>query len=236
VANGYFDKENLIGSQCNLGIINCATGGGLAQSLGIPASCAEQFKVIKSGKVKKIDCGKITYYNQTNYPVIRYFVNELQFGIGGTVVRQTRRWQKRLGGKLAFGLTTVSSVFNHPNQRLELEVNNNKKIDGLFTGVVVANGAYCGGGMNLAPGAETDDGQFNVLLIHGQSVIDRLIAFSKVYSGQHINNGKFSYFPAKKLRITSTEKVLIEADGELLGDLPCTVEITQNAIPVLIAN
>ena len=157
VVNGYFDNNKLVGSSCHLGILNCGTGGGLAQSLGISGSLQEQLDIIKNGKVKIIDCGKINYFNHKGHPVARYFINELQFGIGGTVVSQTGRLKKLLGGKLSFGLTTVSSVFTHPNQRLEIEINNKKNIDGSFTGVVVANGTFTGGGMNLAPGAETED-------------------------------------------------------------------------------
>ena len=111
-----------------------------------------------------------------------------------------------------------------------------KNINGLFTGIVIANGAYTGGGMNLTPGAKTDDGFFNILLIKGLSIKDRLIAFSKIYSGKHIKNGKFTYFPAKKINVSSKEQVLVEADGELLGNLPCTVQLVPKAIPVLVAN
>ncbi len=225
VVNGYFDHDALIGRICPLGIINCGTGSGLAQSLGIPNSLSEQLDVIKTGRIKRIDCGKIRYTDHSGHPVIRYFINELQFGIGGAVVRKTGKLKKRIGGKSAFCLTTLSAIFSHPNQRLHLEFNGRKYFDAHFTGIVVANGAFTAGGMNLAPGSKVDDGLFNILLIHGQPAISRLIAFSKIYSGDHIRNGKFTYFPAKKLTVTSKEKVLFEADGELLGDLPCSVEI-----------
>jgi YegS/Rv2252/BmrU family lipid kinase len=236
VVNGYFDKNRMIGAKCPLGIINCGTGGGLAQSLRIPKSLISQFDVIKKGTEHKIDCGRVQYLDHKQHTHTRYFINELQFGIGGTVVNQTGILKKRLGGTLAFGLTTLKSVFTHPNQRLQIKVDYEKKLDGFFTGVVVANGAYTGGGMNLTPGAETDDGYFNILLINGLSVKDRLIAFSKIYSGKHIKNGKFSYFTAKNLSISSKEQVLVEADGELLGNLPCEVKIVPKSIPVLISN
>jgi YegS/Rv2252/BmrU family lipid kinase len=236
VVNGYFDKNMLVGRACHLGILNCGTGGGLAQSLGLPRSLLEQLDIIKNGKVRIIDCGKINYFDRKDHPVASYFVNELQFGIGGTVVSHTGKLKKRLGGKLSFGFTTISSVFSHANQQLQLEIDTKKNIEGVYTGIVVANGAFTGGGMNLAPGAETDDGYFNILLMNGLSVTSRLLAFSKIYSGKHIKNGKFRYFPAKKLKVMSSEKVLFEADGELLGNLPCTVKIIPKSIPVLVAN
>jgi len=236
VVNGYFDKNRMIGAKCSLGILNCGTGGGLAQSLGIPGSIKSQIDMIREGSVHKIDCGRVQYYDHKHQYKTRYFINELQFGIGGTVVRQTGILKKRLGGNLAFGITTLKSVFTHPNQHLQIKVDAEKDINGLFTGIVVANGAYTGGGMNLTPGAKTDDGFFNILLIKDLSIKDRLIAFSKIYSGKHIKNGKFSYFTAKTLNVSSKEPVLVEADGELLGNLPCSVQIVPKAIPVLVAN
>ncbi len=236
VVNGYFEKNRMIGAKCPLGILNCGTGGGLAQSLGLPKSLMSQIDIISKGTVHKIDCGRVQYVDHEQHKHIRYFINELQFGIGGTVVRQTGILKKQFGGTLAFGITTLKSVFTHPNQRLQIKVDDKKNIDGLFTGIVIANGAYTGGGMNLTPGAKTDDGFFNILLIKGLSIKDRLIAFSKIYSGKHIKNGKFSYFKAKKLNVSSKEKVLAEADGELLGNLPYSVQIIPKALPVIVAN
>ena len=236
VVNGYFENGYLIASECSLGIINCGTGGGLAQSLGISRSLMEQIQIIKKNNLKRIDCGRVKYFDHDGNPVIKYFVNEIQFGIGGTVVSQTGKIKKRLAGKLTFGFTTLKSVFSHPNQHMSLEINNYKKVDGSFTGIVVANGAFTGGGMNLTPGAETNDGYFNVLLINGLSTKDRLIAFSKIYTGKHIKNGKFSYFPATVVKVSSKEKVLFEADGELLGNLPCSVEVVPKSIPVFVGN
>lgn len=232
VINGFFASGHLINNQIKLGIINCGTGSGLAQSLHMPDDLSQQFGIIKLGETRKIDCGRITYHSQQRHKKVRYFINEFQLGIGGTVVKNVRNQQKRLGGSLAFGLTTIKSVFTHPNQPLTIEIDHEKTIEDDFTGVLVANGDYTGGGMNLAPEAKLDDGNFNVLLIHGLTIPQRLIAFSKVYSGNHINNGKFSYFPAKYLNISSQENVLLETDGELLGNLPCSVEILPLTIPI----
>jgi YegS/Rv2252/BmrU family lipid kinase len=236
VINGFFYDDIIINKQAKLGIINFGTGSGLAQSLHLPNDLSKQFEIIKIGESKKIDCGRIVYHSQKNANTIRYFINEFQLGIGGAVVKNVKSHQKRLGGSLAFGLTTIKSVFSHPNQSFTIEIDHHKTIEDNFTGVIIANGDYTGGGMNLAPGAKLDDGYFNVLLIHGLTVPQRLIAFSKVYSGKHINNGKFSYFPAKYLNINSCEKVVLEADGELLGHLPCSVEILSSVIPICSLN
>jgi YegS/Rv2252/BmrU family lipid kinase len=232
IVNGFFSNGHLVNDQSKLGIINCGTGSGLAQSLHLPDTVSRQLEIIKLAEFRRIDCGRIIYQSKSNPKKIRYFINEFQLGIGGTVVKNVQNHQKRLGGSLAFGLTTIKSVFTHPNQHMDIVVNKEKTIESNFTGIVVANGEYTGGGMNLAPAAKLDDGYFNILLIQGLTIPQRLIAFSKVYSGNHIKNGKFSFFQAKSLKINSNENVLLEADGELLGRLPCSVEMLPHAIPI----
>ncbi|MEE9502808.1 MAG: hypothetical protein V3V48_12090 [Candidatus Aminicenantaceae bacterium] len=88
------------------------------------------------------------------------------------------------------------------------------------------------GGMNLTPDAEVDDGLFDILLMHEQSLPQRLWNFPKIYSGRHINSPKFSHCRGKSVHIASSEHVLFEADGELLGNLPCALEIVPSALQV----
>jgi diacylglycerol kinase family enzyme len=100
------------------------------------------------------------------------------------------------------------------------------------TGLVIANGAYCGGGMNLAPGAIVDDGELDLLIMENLSLTERFKGFSKIYSGKHIHLQKFNLRRVQSLSITSDEIVLVEADGELLGTTPCDIKIIPGAIKV----
>jgi diacylglycerol kinase family enzyme len=86
------------------------------------------------------------------------------------------------------------------------------------------------GGMKLAPRAEVADGHFDILLMHGQTLSERLRNFPKIYSGKHLASPKFSYFQGKSLSLASDEDVSLEADGELLGHLPCRIEILPGAL------
>ena len=233
VINGLFRDKQPLNPDIRLGIINCGTGGGLADSLNLPGDLDGQISVIKKGRTSALDCGFLSY-TADGQRHQRYFINELQCGIGGTVVKKLSHKGKKLGGFLGFGLTALRSIFTHANQRLSITINKDHQYDSDFVGVLIANGAFTGGGMQLAPGACLDDGLFNILLIHGQSVLSRLISFSQVYSGRHIFRNKFSYFQANKLHIAAWEPVNVEADGELLGNAPLDIELIHNAIHVCV--
>lgn len=230
--NGFFSNGYPINPSCELGIINCGTGSGFAQSLGLPQAISEQLEVISGGQTRLIDVGRAAFSNKNGSTSERYFVNECQAGIGGAVVKSVHSKHKRLGGRLAFGSIALSTALHYPNQLMTVVIDGNHKITQRFIGIVITNGNYMAGGMNLTPQAEVDDGLLDILLIHEQSILQRLWNFPKIYSGRHIASSKFSILRGKSISLNSSEKVMFEADGELLGILPCTVEIVPSSLRV----
>lgn len=230
--NGFFSEGRLINPACQLGIISSGTGGGFAQSLGLPRTTEEQLEVIRTGRTRAVDVGRVTFSSGTGKTVQRYFVNECEAGIGGAVVKDVQSRQKKLGGLIAFGWSTLIIGLRYREQHLSVKMDNASEVAEPLIGVVVANGAYMGGGMNLAPRARLDDGLLDVLLIHKQPISRRLWNFSRIYSGRHIRSRDFSYDQARQITISSSEPVLLEADGELLGSLPCTVDLLPAALHV----
>ena len=230
--NGFFADGYPINSACQLGIINSGTGHGFAQTLGLPPSINEQLDVIRSGQARFIDVGRAVFSNNNGRPKERFFVNECQAGIGGAVVKNVQSKHKKLGGLIAFGSIALSMAFRYPSQPMTVMIDSIHKITNSFIGIVITNGNYMAGGMNLTPQAKVDDGLFDILLIHEQSIPQRLWNFPKIYSGRHIDSPKFSYYRGKSVVLTSSESVLFEADGELLGSLPCAIEIMPFALQV----
>jgi diacylglycerol kinase (ATP) len=86
--------------------------------------------------------------------------------------------------------------------------------------------------MRLAPEAKVEDGFLDVLFMHEQTRSERLRNFPKIYSGSHIGSPKFSCFRGRSLSLSSEETVAFEADGELLGRLPCRVEVLPSVLRV----
>ncbi len=232
VVNGFFSHGHLVNPDCQLAIISSGTGRGLAQSLGLPRTLKEQLNVICNGHRCTLDVGRVTFAAENGETAERYFINECQVGIGAEVVKRVRSSQKRIGGLIAYGSIALLMAFRYRARCLAITLDNSVEVASSLIGAVIANGAYTGGGMNLAPGARLDDGFLDVVLIHEQSIIQRLGNFPKIYSGQHITSTKVAYYQARQITITSEEHVLLEADGELLGSVPCSVDVLPAAIQV----
>jgi diacylglycerol kinase (ATP) len=230
--NGFFSNGNVINPSCQLGIIDSGNGHGFAQSLGLPTGLGEQLEVIQKGQTQSIDLGKIVFSDEIGQPSEHYFINECQAGIGGEVVRRVQSKHKRLGGFIAFGAVTLLTALHYPNQSMTVEIDGMTGITERFIGVVVGNGNYMAGGMKLIPQAHVDDGLFDILLMHEQSIPQRLWNFPRIYSGRHLASPKFTLHRGKKVTLSSSERVDFEADGEFLGSLPCSIEIVPSALQV----
>ncbi len=230
--NGFFEDRKLINPECELGILNYGTGKGLLQTLNLPLSLEEQLDLIAHSPGNPIDIGCIGYYDERGRKYERLFINECQVGIGGAVVTGVSMKHKYFGGTIAFGSVAVKQALFYKALNLTVEFDDKQIISRDLIGVVVGNGAFCAGGMRLTPDARPDDGQFDVLLIHDLNIFRRIWNFTKIYSGRHIKSQCFTIRRSKSLSIDSKEPVLIEADGELLGTVPCEISLLPAVLKV----
>lgn len=230
VVNGFFENDSLINKNCSLGIVSSGTGQGLSQSLSIPTQIISQLDLINQNKTKLLDLGRIQFNNDTKP---RYFINELQIGIGGTVVKNISAKFKKYWGKFSFGLGTLSTIFSHKPETMNLVIDDTRIIKSLI-GIVVSNGKYTGGGMQLTPNASPEDGLFDILFIPAMSHLKRLREFPKIYTAKHIASDGFEYFRAKKIKLINMNGSFIEADGELIDEKISSIEIVPESLRICV--
>lgn len=232
VVNGLFDHQKPLNPYCELGILNCGSGGGLAQTLGLPAGIADQLELICRAPAKPLDVGIVRFQNSNGEPAERLFVSECQGGIGGAVVSRVGMKHKRLGGTLAFGMVAISELLHYRATQMTTRVDGRVPQAKYRIGFTVGNGRFCAGGMQLTPGALPDDNWLDILQIDEMNLLNRLVNFSKVYSGRHIRSPFFTLQQAKTIEIDSDPPVWFETDGELIGKTPCRIGILPAAIRV----
>ena len=231
VLNGFFVKKTLVSKGARLGLLSRGTARDVERNLGLPPTAEAQLAMLERGR-RFIDVGCVTFHDQAGRKIERMFVNDCQPGVAATVVRRVTPALKRLGGTLAFGIGGSLSVFTYRGREMRIELDTKEVLEGKFLGVTVANGRFAGGGMDFAPRSAIDDGLLDVILIRDQSVPVRLFNFPKIYSGKHIDLPWILYRKARKVRIESEHRVEVEADGELLGLLPCDITLLPRILPV----
>ena len=93
--------------------------------------------------------------------------------------------------------------------------------------VAVGNGRSYGGGMNICPQAQLNDGLFDLIILEPVSKVEFLKVFPRVYSGSHISHPKVRSIRAKKATINA--KAIAYADGERIGPAPISAECVKDA-------
>jgi diacylglycerol kinase (ATP) len=236
VVNGFFMEGKPINPLCELGVINCGTGGGYARTLKNPHLISLQIEQLLQPGNKSLDLGRINYLDKSGTKTDRLFVNECQIGIGSEVASSVGRKSKFFGGTIAFGFAATLLAMSIKPISLRIGFDNEEFREYSLIGLVVGNGTECAGGMKLTPDAKPDDGFFDVLSINDMSTGQRIMNLSKVYSGTHIFSPYCSIKRCKKLKVRSDIEVLMESDGEIIGNSPFDIEILPAAIRVKASN
>jgi diacylglycerol kinase (ATP) len=99
----------------------------------------------------------------------------------------------------------------------------------------IANARYFGGGMKIAPNAKLTDGKFDVVSIGDLSAAKILGNAPRLYLGAHLSMAEVGHALAAKVSarpVARNQRVEVEVDGEIPGQLPATFQILPKALRV----
>lgn len=239
VVNGFFDGKRPIRPEAALGLIPFGTGGDFRKTVGLGLDLSAAAAAIKAGKTMKIDVGHLAYTEAAGGRAECLFANIASFGIGGLVDQLVNTSSKVLGGKASFILATLRAGVRYKNQRVRMVFDGKEDdfLEVVINNVAVANGRYFGGGMFIAPKAELDDGQFDVITVGDMTMWDFIVRGRHLYKGTHLDLAKVSCRRAARVEARPTEpgqEVLLDVDGEAPGRLPATFTLLPQALSLIV--
>ena len=155
VLNGFILNDVQIVEEACISFIMTGTGCDFQRSLGISGDWEIAIENLKNAKLRKIDVGKVIYTDSDKKEKIRYFINIASFGLSGAVDYsiENSRYLRFLGSTLIFLLSTIKTVFTHPNQTIRYSIDGSKWNEIKTRLGVLANGRFFGGGMYVIPAA-----------------------------------------------------------------------------------
>jgi YegS/Rv2252/BmrU family lipid kinase len=233
VINGLMDEKGSIESRVSLGYIPRGTGCDLAKSIPVPLNLDRALDTIVSRRNRKIDLGKVTYRDHRGRESHRYFHNVLSFGLGGEVDARVNSTSKIFGGFLSFIRATLISILRYEKKQVQLRVDDFFDEKVTIWNVAVANGQYHGGGMRVAPGAEINDGLFQVTVIGDLSIPEVFWNLPRLYNGKIYEQKKIKKLIGRRVVASSTQVVLLDMDGEQPGRLPVVIEMVPSVLSII---
>jgi diacylglycerol kinase (ATP) len=230
VANGILHSPGLTSTV--LGIVSTGTGSDFVRSAGIPRDYTNACSFLTSPRRLLIDVGIVAYKNK-GQSLQRFFVNAAGIGFDAAVVETTERLPKHLGGTIPYLAGLVRSLFGYRNKLVVLNLGGKIESKRILS-VVVANGCYLGGGMRIAPQAKLNDGLLDGVIVGDIGKFELLKALPTVYKGTHITHPKVRMEKVTHIAIESSERVLVHADGELLGEGPASFRLMPAALSIVV--
>ncbi|HMM42655.1 MAG TPA: diacylglycerol kinase family lipid kinase [Thermomicrobiales bacterium] len=234
VVNGLIDADRPISDVTRMLLIPCGTGRDLGRSLGVRGA-NDAIQALRDDCVATIDIGRIQYLDtQTGQLVTRYFANVADAGLGGATALRISRTSKRLGGLVSYMSSAVRSIATFQPTDVAVAADGQDFFDGSANMVVFANGAHFAGGMHVAPMASLCDGRLDVFVLEDvgrRALITDIMP--RVYRGGHIGRRGVRHGAAATASVRASGSMLLEMDGEQIGQTPVQVEAVPRVLRVL---
>lgn len=232
VANGFFLNGDPPRDSA-IALMPYGTGGDFRRTFGIPTELEKVAEMLKNGNRRRIDAGRIDMQSLDDIPLTRHFVNIADAGIGGVVVDRVNHSSKILGGKLTFNLVSLRTLLTFKPPAVEVRTDE-RNWEGRAQNVVIANCQYFGGSMHVAPGAQPDDGKFDIVVFGDIGGFEAIRQIQDIYKARHVRNPKVQTWRAAEVEVLSGERVLIDVDGEMCGTLPAKFKVVPGAIGLVV--
>jgi len=199
------------------------------RTYGIPTDFAAAVAVARDGRPRTIDAGLVRYRTWSGEEAERWFANVGSVGMSGAVAQRANGMSKALGGKVTFFYALTRVFLEWENTEVTVRLDDAER-RGRMHDVIVANGAWHGGGMMLAPDAQPDDGLFEVVLIGDVGKLDFLTTAPKIYKGRHVHHAKVEVLRSTVVEVDADERLPIEVEGEQIGTTPARFELMPGAV------
>lgn len=213
----------MAGSETPLGIVPCGRGNDLARVLGIPDDPAGAVAVLAAGEVRRIDVGEANG---------KRFLGIVSVGFDSEANRIANE-TSFMRGNLVYAYAALRTLLTWKPGRFTVRVGEERI---RFSGysVSVANNRAFGGGMFIAPEAELDDGEFDIVSVGEVGKLRFVSNLPKVFKGTHIDEEEVRVFRASRLELTASRPFPVYADGEHLTDLPASLRVLPRALSILV--
>ncbi len=213
----------MAGSETPLGIVPGGRGNDLARVLGIPNEPESAVATLFSGQSRRIDVGEANG---------RRFLGIVSVGFDSECNRRANE-VRFLRSNLVYVYSLLRTLVTWKPARFTLRVDDQRtRLSGYS--VSVANNKAFGGGMYIAPDAELDDGEFDIVAIGEVGKLRFVGNLPKVFKGTHVKQDEVQVFRAPHLELSASRPFPVYADGEHLTDLPASLRILPQALTVLV--
>ncbi|MDD5039910.1 MAG: diacylglycerol kinase family lipid kinase [Patescibacteria group bacterium] len=200
--------NGIVGTNAALGVIPIGSGNDFARQVGYSRSLRQCLSALRRGAVRNVDIGTV---NDT-----RHFINAVGIGFDGEVASRVRQYLRFARGFSAYLLATLRTLATYRFRFIRIELDGGRVLEKKVLFAAVCNGTTYGGGFQVAPSAEIDDGMFTVCVVDQISRLYALRSIPKIMRGTHVSLPIVHTYTSKRVVLTSERPCAAQADGEII--------------------
>jgi YegS/Rv2252/BmrU family lipid kinase len=221
--------EGLAGSDVPLGVIPGGTANLLAGNLRIPNSPAKAARVIRAGRPRTIDIGRL----ETD-EVIRYFAVGAGAGYDAELMSGTSGDAKRRWGWAAYVtyvMRTAPSIRPIP---FRVTVDGEcSELDA--ASILVANcREIMPGILSLGQEVALDDGQFDTFILKAHGLLESAVLVMQLMRKKVQETDQVRRLRGREVRVECDTPQPVECDGDVVGTTPFTATILPGGRTVMV--
>jgi YegS/Rv2252/BmrU family lipid kinase len=210
-------------TEASMGIMPGGRGNDLARVLGIPSDPAGAAEVLAEGHERQIDVGEANG---------RRFLCVASCGFDSDANRIANE-ARLIKGNLVYAYAAIRALIAWRPATFTVTLDDGEPIEFEGYSVAAGNSRAFGGGMFVAPHAELDDGQLDVITVSDVSKLRYVRGLPKAFKGTHLANPEVDERRASTVEIRADRDFAVYADGEHITDLPASLSVLPGALRVI---
>ena len=219
--------RGMVGRKARLGIVPAGTENNIARSLGIPEDLEEACASIASDNTLKLDMGQVKTRKGKKF----IFFEMATVGLSAAIYPDAN---KVASGKLSNIKGAIMTLAHQdPKPKVFLTLNDDSKIEVETMVVMVSNTPVFGKNFRVAPKASLQDGLLDISIYPDFSKVELLSYYTAVMDGGYSGDGKVQQYQVRKLKVKTSPKLDVMADGVALGKGTVTIKVRPGVLRVI---
>jgi diacylglycerol kinase (ATP) len=228
--NGFFDQERLVKPDACLAVARAGSGSDYFRGLTNGAR-RDWREIVFEPTVCRVDIGRVEPLTTSSSIEPLYFLNMATFGFAAEVVRRKAMMSPWWPRAASYLLPTLSGLMRVRPSRLRIRLDGRELERQCFC-LIVAKGAYSGGGMKFGSEVALDDGRFELTLFRPMPPWKMILKTPKLYSGKLNTEPAVEKYRASIVEIDAEPPFLVECDGDVIGAAPVRLRVIPQVVPV----
>jgi diacylglycerol kinase family enzyme len=218
------------------------TANALAADLGLSSSPVQALRMLLNANRERVPVGRIFYHDPAGVEHSRYFVVAAGIGADAQLMSRLDARLKRRFGYILYAVEGLRVLATHSFPAFQVtfvEHQGNEPRRASVSQLLAIRIRDFGGMLHrLVPGATLRNGSLRLVAFKTRSRFDFVRFLAAVLFRRQTFSGRIELLDAVSVECFtsagSRSRVFVEADGEMLGELPVRMEIVPDALTLLV--